>query len=171
MTSLEKFSGAPKLYFAVTHSSHSYIGMQYCIGKPLTEFVQKLNTTSIDLLANCLKSATYDLHNNYGYVHGDMSPKNILVQEEESDWKVSFIDWECSRPLRDQTIESYSKFQGTIGYGDLEQNPGLLKKDLQAIDDCILFLNPNHRAQSGGGTFSWTKGLRAEFQKIARKRK
>lgn len=149
LADLDGFEAAPNLYFASGSKSGTdaldndpeayalHVGMQYSVGRPLLEWCGQGKSRFPEGLRDSLFQKLRTLHQKWGYAHGDLSPKNILVHD---DGRITFIDWEFSQKLSDQTLSTYMKFRGTFGFGQRPECGSMAQKDIKALEACFQFM-------------------------------
>lgn len=125
----------PQLYFATRLKDEAIIGMQYKTGKPLLELAKKSDFDTMLSIKNKLIKTIKDLHTNFHYAHCDLNPNNILVKMDKSATNMCILDWEFSEKIRNENINNYSKFRGTLGITPKIQENSLVNRDLLSINN------------------------------------
>jgi serine/threonine protein kinase len=118
-------------------------GIQYFPGKNLTQFLSHPSIEFRRRLAQALQAALGQLHGKFNRAHGDLSPRNILVnlQQGSDEPQISLIDWEFSQSLLCQDTDTYKSFRGTPGYSPASIKPDVAQRDIDALAACFGYLN------------------------------
>ena len=133
LSELSSFDICPQLYFATSLENEAIIGMQYRTGKTLQEFSKESNYESIFKLKNKIQEKITILHNDYFYTHGDLNPGNIMIKKEKDKINICLLDWEFSEKIRNENINNYSKFRGTLGITPMIEENSLVNRDLVSV--------------------------------------
>ena len=150
---LEGFPYAPRLLFAQVLEQNKelkemVLGQEYKLGEPLHFLKDKLTETEKCTVKEALKNALHLLHTQYFRTHGDLSPKNILVNRaSQGEIKITLIDWEFSEKTSEENLSHHNHYRGTIGYTPLQAGASLKEKDREALSQVFHFLNLKQEKQ------------------------
>lgn len=117
-----------------------YLVMPY-LGLPVHQVTYSLDNPlealkiSIDFLL-----LLYRIHQEKGYVHGDIKPSNVLIK----DHVISLIDWSFAKKITKEEVNSRPT-RGTMGYLPLQRN-GLfaIPPDLPFLDEFAAYRTLYH---------------------------
>lgn len=131
--SLNHLSFIPRLYFAFEAGGVFNQVSEYCPGLPLSQVPKERLATCAKSILPRLRQAVQAVHES-GYLHGDLSPDNVLLPTDAS--RLWIIDWDFSERMGEQNLSTYNAARGTLGFSLIwgSKSPSLRDKDLVAVE-------------------------------------
>lgn len=146
LTELTALSFIPKILFAYEQKTSpvSFIlGTEYRPGKTLLELKGSITQEELNCLGRMIYLDIQNLHEK-GYTHGDLSPRNILAQacidNGNSSWELTFVDWEFAEKIQDQGLSTYEQFRGTPGFSGTFTAEDRCAQDWNGFESCMKYL-------------------------------
>lgn len=132
-----RHSGIPAVYDFYRYDNKAILSMEYCSGETLAEHISrgKLPADRVFAILNDLASILSFIHRK-GFVHGDLKPENIMLEES----RLTLLDFGLSskqgRPFGSGTVgtPAYSSPELLSGHGLMTQASDIYSLGLLAFE-------------------------------------
>lgn len=137
---LKTASFSPDLYFALPYRDGYLLAIEDLTNlKPLYSYERVFTQSEYLVFAETLRNLVSSLHQHFNYIHGDLSPRNILLGFKKGHCHVSLVDWELAKMLNRENISDYTTANGTPGYSFIQERKRLEDRENEAVENCLRF--------------------------------